>query len=177
MSKIKDFFHNLWTAWRLRKNLFRDPVTGIYNRQYFKEVAKNELAVARRYNNKLTFVFIDIDNFKETNDSFGHQKGDEVLKKVGQILEEESRDSDIVARWGGDEFIMLLTKTSAKQAVILIKRIQESFSHYVREEDLNSNLTLSFGVEEGQEESIKEIIDKADRQMYLRKKKKKNNNK
>ena len=127
MSKIKDFFHNLWTAWRLRKNLFRDPVTGIYNRQYFKEVAKNELAVARRYNNKLTFVFIDIDNFKETNDSFGHQKGDEVLKKVGQILEEESRDSDIVARWGGDEFIMLLTKTSAKQAVILIKRNTRTF--------------------------------------------------
>jgi len=177
MNKIKDFFQSLKAAWRLRKNLFRDPVTNLYNRHYFREIAQKELAIARRYDNKLTFVFIDVDNFKQVNDKFGHRKGDEVLRKVGLILKEESRDSDIVARWGGDEFIMLLTKTNSRKAMILIKRIQEIFSHYVREEELNENLGLSFGVEEGQEETMKEIISKADQQMYLRKKNKKNHNK
>jgi len=169
MSKIKQFFKRLFTLWRFREEVFIDPVAGIHNRLYFEETVKQEIARARRYDADLCLVMIDVDYFKRINDQFGHAMGDQVLRKVGEILTEKSRGSDIIARWGGDEFIMLLPETSEGKASVLLTRIRRSFKEYIKEEGLPAKTNLSFGAYSWSGEDLTEAWEKADAKMYQHK--------
>jgi len=109
----------------------RDPLTGLYNRRHFGEVIAREFAAAERYDADLTCLMLDLDRFKETNDRFGHRTGDEVLASMAHVIAGELRGSDVAARFGGDEFIVLLPQTSAASAAVLVERITERFREEV----------------------------------------------
>jgi diguanylate cyclase (GGDEF)-like protein len=103
----------------------RDPLTSLYNRRHFAEVLSYEFAAAVRYDKDLSLMMVDLDNFKGVNDTHGHRVGDEVLLLVAKVISDELRSADIAARYGGDEFIILLPHTPRPEAEILATRIRE----------------------------------------------------
>lgn len=105
----------------------RDSLTGLYNRRHFAEVMAREFAAAERYDADLTCLMFDLDYFKQINDQFGHRAGDEILIMIAQAIDSELRGSDVAARFGGDEFIVLLPQTSAPAASMLVERIVSRF--------------------------------------------------
>jgi diguanylate cyclase (GGDEF)-like protein len=140
--------------------VFRDQLTNLYNRKFFNEIAKKEIARSKRHQHPLSCALIDIDRFKEINDTYGHQEGDRVLKNMGRLILKTCRESDIPVRWGGDEFLLLLPETKEKQAHDLMKRI-------IKESDTS----ISYGIADClKHPSIEEAISAADQKMYLAKK-------
>jgi diguanylate cyclase (GGDEF)-like protein len=128
----------------MRKLAITDDLTSIYNRRHFLERLQSEIERARRYNLAFSLLFIDIDNFKELNDSFGHQLGDRILTELGSILKHWARSSDIVARYGGEEFVVLLPMTDKSRGLIAGERLRsriERHTFYRRKK-----LTVSVGV-------------------------------
>jgi diguanylate cyclase (GGDEF)-like protein len=101
----------------------RDSLTALPNSRAFYETANILMAEARRYNNPITFAYLDLDNFKSVNDLYGHEQGDEVLRQVAAILREQTRASDVLARIGGDEFVLLLPNTNPDGAKVLLNRV------------------------------------------------------
>ncbi len=101
----------------------RDALTALPNSRAFYETADVLMAEARRYNNPITFAYLDLDNFKSVNDLYGHEQGDEVLRQVATILSEHTRASDVLARIGGDEFVLLLPNTNPDGAKVLLNRV------------------------------------------------------
>jgi len=144
---------------------YYDQLTGIYNRRFFEEELRR-LDTPRSL--PLTLTMIDVNGLKLTNDAFGHLMGDEVLKKVAEIMKKELRSDDIVARIGGDEFVLLLPKTEEKEAEIIIKRMQEAVS---REKVASINLSISSGwdTKNHSDEDIMTVFKKAEDYMYRRK--------
>jgi diguanylate cyclase (GGDEF)-like protein len=124
----------------------RDPLTGLYNRRHFGEVMAREFAAAERYDADLTCLMLDLDRFKETNDLFGHRTGDEVLAIMAQVIATELRGSDVAARFGGDEYIVLLPQTSAASAAVLTDRINERFGEEVKRRFPDVPVGVSIGV-------------------------------
>ena len=103
-----------------------DEVTGVYSRRYFNEVLAQEVHRARRYESPLSLLLLDIDEFKLFNDTHGHVEGDAVLRKVGRVLKENTRQTDIVCRYGGDEFAIVLPETSNAKAYTLAERMRKA---------------------------------------------------
>jgi diguanylate cyclase (GGDEF)-like protein len=101
-----------------------DKLTGLFNRPYFDEVYNQQVASSKRYNDDFTILFIDIDNFKDINDTYGHLAGDEALKEIAATITAEKRDSDIAARFGGEEFVLLMTHTDNVSAFIFAERLR-----------------------------------------------------
>ncbi len=125
----------------------RDDLTTLANRSYFNELLPQLFMSAREMNQPLSVLFIDIDNFKIINDSHGHQGGDRVLESVARVLKLCTRESDTVARYGGDEFVILLANTPAKSAADLSKRIQTSvmMHPHIVAENVEIPVTISLG--------------------------------
>lgn len=105
-----------------------DPLTGALNRRRFFELAEYEISVAMRYHRELSIILFDLDDFKATNDRLGHHAGDELLKSVVQVVGSHLRQADVLARYGGDEFIILLPHTRAEDAAIVAERIRTDIS-------------------------------------------------
>lgn len=127
---------------RLAIDASTDPLTRLYNRRYFQKNADREFANSRRYNNELSLILIDIDNFKSVNDIHGHDVGDLVLQQVAQIAMEVIRTGDTLARFGGEEFVVLLPMTSANAAEAFAERIR----HNIDELRIQITSIPSFGV-------------------------------
>ncbi|HIP44356.1 MAG TPA: GGDEF domain-containing protein [Sulfurospirillum arcachonense] len=148
-------------------------LTSIYNRRIFEEILLKEISLLKRHPiKKASLIFMDIDHFKEVNDKYGHLVGDEVLIGFCENIDNELRNSDIFARWGGEEFVILLKDTSLKMA-------QEKAEHLrakIEEQKIVSvSLTCSFGVVEINENTTMEkVIKQADDMMYLAKRRGRN---
>jgi len=123
-----------------------DPLTGVYNRRFLLETLEAEFERARRYSLKFSIILMDIDNFKEVNDRFGHIYGDKVLKQVAQILKEELRRHDILGRYGGDEFLIILPETDGIGAGMVGERCRKAISSGITFADEKYHLTVSMGV-------------------------------
>jgi diguanylate cyclase (GGDEF)-like protein len=147
-----------------------DPLTRCYNRRFLAEIAEHELEQHRRYNLPLSILYIDVDHFKAINDSRGHHTGDEVLKTLGQILRELTRQADYVFRWGGDEFIVLLS-TAESEARIKAQQIRQAFLESAIVSKLPDGVDLSIGCVPvpPDTQDFDPLIDQADREMYRRK--------
>jgi diguanylate cyclase (GGDEF)-like protein len=151
----------------------KDSLTGLYNRQYLDEYSKQALGRVDRYENTLVLIFIDLDNFKYVNDYFGHSKGDEVLKKVAKIFQKTFRSYDIIVRYGGDEFIVLLEDKNFDRVTVnatvkkFVKRVEEGLNEF--------EVSASYGCAVAPEETknIDKLIELADERMYVQKRNKK----
>lgn len=150
-----------------------DSLTGLYNRREFERLLDEELHRARRYQHALSLLLIDIDKFKEVNDTLGHRAGDKALQVVSEVIRDISRKGDVVARYGGDELAVLLPETPIEDAMIIAERIRQRTGHEdIRlEDDSRMNLTLSIGAATISNEVIsgEQLVDTADRAMYLAK--------
>ena len=132
------------TNTKLKETSFRDEVTGLYNRRFFSLRLEEEMSRFKRFNHPVSVVLLDIDGFKSVNDEFGHAVGDETLREIAQILMKHSRGINVVSRFGGDEFVVLLVETSKAGARLYADRIRQvvatfPFSH-------GKPVTASFGV-------------------------------
>ena len=131
----------------LEQMAYRDPLTGLPNRRFLDEVIKKEIALIKRGTRNSCVVMIDIDDFKEVNDTYGHPVGDEVLKQLAQLLLENIRESDTLARLGGEEFVILLSDTNCDGAYIVANKLREQIKNHVFKVDgYVVQITASFGV-------------------------------
>lgn len=149
----------------------RDELTGLYNRRYFFEYFEKEIASANRRRQFIALILIDIDNFKNFNDKNGHILGDNALRSVASILQNNIRTCDVSARYGGEEFIVLLPETDKDGALKLAEKLKTSILHeYIKgqENQPGGNLTASFGVATFPDDAVyaTELLDCADRAMY-----------
>jgi two-component system cell cycle response regulator len=149
-----------------------DLLTGLLNRRAFLESTGREVARTKRYNDSLSVILLDVDHFKHINDRRGHAAGDMVLAAVGKLLINALRTCDIVARWGGEEFVLVLPSTSLAGAEQVAERVRELMEN-AEIKDGNGDaipVTASFGVAAYTVgETLEQVIDRADRAMYLAK--------
>lgn len=134
---------------KFREMAIRDGLTGLFNHRHTQERLSEEFARARRFQRELSILFMDVDNFKFYNDTHGHQAGDVILEKIGKLMTKVSRESDVVSRWGGEEFIIIAAETNKKQACALAEKIRlliagHDFPH-AAEQPLGK-ISLSIGV-------------------------------
>jgi diguanylate cyclase (GGDEF)-like protein len=160
-------------------NSITDDRTKLFNHRYFDYRFEYEVKRALRYKNPLSFLIIDIDQFKKINDELGHQEGDNIIKKVANILREHFRTSDILARYGGDEFVAILPQTPLSGAIVTAKRLIEKIraTKHQAENGTLVNITLSIGISSIPEhgDSVKSLLEKADKALYDTKTRGRNN--
>jgi diguanylate cyclase (GGDEF)-like protein len=158
----------------LEKLARTDALTGLTNRMFFMELAKHEVNKALRHQETLTFAYIDIDDFKRVNDQFGHNVGDSLLCVVAEAAKSTLRKIDIIARIGGDEFAILLPRTSYESAEVVLHRVQRLLLESMNQKGFS--VTFSIGAITFSEppDSVSDMIEKADNLMYFAEKQGKN---
>lgn len=148
----------------LRRLADRDELTGVSNRRPFESVLHLEWERATRYHRPLSLLFIDVDDFRAVNKLYGHLMGDETLKAVTRLIRQNVRKTDTVARWGGEEFVVLLPETDIESAVVLAERIRSVIAqHIIRDSDWAIQVTISTGVSglPGKARSARELLRQA----------------
>ncbi len=156
----------------LKKMINIDPLTGVFNRRFLQFYLQKELQRNKRDNTVISLLFVDIDDFKKINDTFGHLAGDEILKSVTTVINESIRTADLLFRFGGDEFLVLLPKTEKTDAEAIKKRINEKISNA----GFEIPFTVTIGCFEARDESMEEVLSRVDEDMYINKKVNKENN-
>jgi diguanylate cyclase (GGDEF)-like protein/PAS domain S-box-containing protein len=159
---------------RQRQLAHTDELTDINNRRYLYELAEHEFEIAARYQQPLSVIMFDIDHFKEVNDTFGHTVGDQILQRVTQTARAELRSTDVIGRYGGEEFVIVLPMTNAQKAHPLAERIRMGVAAMrVPTEKGDAVVTISIGIVEmthdAQTGSIEVMIHRADEAMYAAK--------
>jgi diguanylate cyclase (GGDEF)-like protein len=147
---------------------YTDPLTSAYNRRYFLSAARKEILRSARYGHSLTLLMVDIDHFKSVNDTYGHDIGDEALKVTVTTLLKALRSEDILGRFGGEEFIVLLPETNAVGAELIAQRIRQVVSEIIINTGQETvSFTVSIGVSEFQDnETIEALQKRADEALY-----------
>ncbi len=162
---------------QLKEASTTDGLTGLYNHRAFIERLEQEFRRAQRYGSELSVMMIDLDGFKQINDSYGHLVGDEVLRKVAEIFKKQMRASDFIARYGGDEFAVILPETSKNEAFAVAEKIKRAFEREaIRVNHQTMSIRFSVGISSYRSDmkSFYDLIEEADRAMYLAKEKGKN---
>lgn len=160
---------------KLEELSITDTLTGIYNRRYFFERLNSEFLRSKRHNLSISLLMLDLDHFKHINDTYGHQKGDDVLRKISEILKRNRRANDIVARFGGEEFIMLLCQTDPEGAFIAADRIRKDIEdhQFTWPGGPSFGATISIGISSYPDiriNNINDLIRVADTSLYEAKK-------
>lgn len=166
MSLVKAFLEN----YRLRILSTVDKLTGVYLRKHTEERFNNALIDARSNNSELAVIMCDIDKFKHVNDTYGHRKGDEILKSIGAILSETLEDKGFVGRYGGEEFLIILPETSISDAYKISERIRTHIQQQIRVE-ARKPVTMSLGIScyPAHGLSEEELVENADKALYYSK--------
>lgn len=166
---VKDWKRSEQRAHDLQSLAAIDPLTGLYNRRQFETLARAELARCQRYVRPCSFLMIDVDHFKLVNDTFGHEMGDWVLKMVANTLTAARRDADVVARFGGEEFVIMLPETTRDAAAMVAERIRSTVAaSALAVGDSRLSLTISVGVGETMAglPGVEAVLRDADQALY-----------
>jgi diguanylate cyclase (GGDEF)-like protein len=159
---------------KLRSMAFQDGLTGLFNHRFFQESMDKELSKAIRYQRPFSLIMLDLDYFKKINDRYGHPAGDAVLKSISETINQTVRRSDIVSRYGGEEFAIVLPETQLKGAVILAERLRKNVEQLaVKAGDATIRMTISLGLTIWEPASTvtekADIIEAADKALYASK--------
>lgn len=158
-------------TYSLAKNmLFIDDLSGLFNHRYLDGALDRELKRVERYNSRLAVLFLDLDSFKIINDTYGHLTGSRVLSEMGILLKQSVREVDIVIRYGGDEFTIILIETTPETAAIVAERIRKNIAmhNFLAEDELDIHVTCSIGIACCPEDTMSriELLEMADKAMY-----------
>ena len=182
LNLIELFIHNVAIAIersllysqteRLQKLSITDPLTGIYNRRYLNRRLSEEITRYNRYRSPFSFIMLDLDKFKEYNDTFGHIAGDNLIRNLASVMEKSLRTIDIAARFGGDEFVAIFPQTPKVDAIQISNRLKEKIEKSMAEHNADMPLSISVGLATFPDDasSIMELIEKTDQALYLAKK-------
>jgi two-component system cell cycle response regulator len=163
---------------KMAEAALREPLTGLYNRRHFQERFAAEVAVAHRHGRALSLLMIDVDHFKRVNDKHGHLAGDEVLKTVARALQQGIRIEDILARFGGEEFVVLAREAELEEAMSVAERLRQLVEVAQTRWESNGQsvpvgitVTVSIGVAQlGEDETERDLFEAADQAVYRAKK-------
>ncbi len=172
LASLRDITDIVRLREKLRAMTLHDELTGLYNRRGLMTLAEQQIKLADRRGDRLLFLFLDLDGFKSVNDQYGHARGDEALGEVARVLTDSFRESDILARVGGDEFLVLAIGARKMQASTLADHFRRKINAALAKSDLPCPLTVSLGAayrEPRDERSIEELIAQADAAMYQHK--------
>jgi diguanylate cyclase (GGDEF)-like protein len=148
-----------------------DALTGILNRRAFLSTAQFLLMLKERTNIPLVFIYADLDNFKAVNDQYGHEMGDKVLRYFSQTAKSRLRKNDIIARYGGDEFVMILTDTTIGNAETVLNRIKNEFREWADKKGLPVGVSFGVGTTQEGENKLDEVLRRVDNALYDEKRK------
>ena len=155
---------------KLAEMVTMDELTGLYNRRYCMEALEHEQDRAKRYHTPLTLCMIDLDHFKNVNDSHGHLAGDVVLTDVGKLFNDSARQTDIACRYGGEEFVLILPHTDEKGARVFCERLCKKVARHEFEwEETSIKMTISIGVaqyDDVEDLSPANLVERADKALY-----------
>ena len=150
------------------KKAYIDNLTQVYNRNKFDEIFKNEFKNTKRYNIPLSISIFDVDKFKLFNDNYGHLIGDEVLAMIAKVVKNSLRETDIFARWGGEEFVILFKSTPVEKANIISQKLKDKIEQ--SKHSIAGNVTASFGITEYVDtDNIQSIFKRCDDALYIAK--------
>ena len=173
-------FHSLWRFTQqieqeLNRKTFMDDGTGVFNFRYLDLRAAEEYERTRRYGGSAALLFLDLDKFKQVNDRFGHQTGNQVLREIANLMRQQMRSCDILGRLGGDEFLALLPQTDRKQAKVVADRLQQAIEKYTLKMDENHvidfvRVSIGIAAYPSNGDCMESIISAADKAVYEAKK-------
>ena len=168
LARVKNILKMQEMKKELERLAYTDPLTSAFNRRYFLSAAKKEILRSSRYGHSLTLLMVDIDHFKSVNDTYGHDIGDEALKITVTTILKALRSEDILGRFGGEEFIILLPETNAVGAELVAQRIRQVVSEIIINTGQKAvSFTVSVGVAEiKKNETIEEMQKRADEALY-----------
>jgi diguanylate cyclase (GGDEF)-like protein len=168
--KLNRFIYQYVEKYYLNNYFAIDKTTGLLTRSHIEEAIHQEIYYSKITDHKFSIVMADIDKFKEINDIFGHKKGDDVLKDIGDLFKETLRETDTIGRYGGEEFVLMLRNTDETDAYEVIDRIRQKIERNAFK-GLNRTITMSFGISEYpvHSETLEELIEKADQVLYISK--------
>ncbi|HEX5134110.1 MAG TPA: GGDEF domain-containing protein [Thermoanaerobaculia bacterium] len=165
-TQLADEMHQLVSSdQELKEKGIRDPLTGLYNRHYFNDIIRRELASARRFGTSISALLVDVDRFKEINDVKGHAVGDDVLRFVANYLTACVREADYVFRWGGDEFLIILTKTDGPSAEAKAEELVRRLPNIPGTDNLQPTLSVGWASHRSDVE-FPITLSEADSRMY-----------
>ncbi len=171
LSTAASVLSNLRLLQTMREQANIDPLTGLYNRRFCEDYARKLMAMARRKNTPLGFIMMDIDHFKSMNDIYGHEVGDRILKQFAKTVTQSMRETNLTARFGGEEFVVLLPDTDAKACQLVAERIRRAVSHMalppVKEKAI-PQITVSLGIAVYPDHGalLEEVLQASDRALY-----------
>jgi diguanylate cyclase (GGDEF)-like protein len=157
---------------KLKDQVIRDSLTGLYNNGYTFEFLDRAIEKAKHYDKELSLLMIDIDDFKLVNDNHGHLEGDYVIQSVAKSILDATRDFDVIGRYGGEEYIVVLSNTDLERAKQIAKRILKTISE--TETHFESKVTASIGVAQWDKDTRHNLIQRADMNLYQAKRNGKN---
>lgn len=178
LSIIGDFsaisLENAHNFKRIEELTIKDDLTGLYNSRQMYTIIDTEVTRAQRYHKEFSMIFFDLDHFKEVNDTHGHMHGSELIREVGELVQKHIRNVDFGARYGGDEFVVMLPETDKAGAILMAERLRKAVEGhtFLKSRGLEAKFTASFGVANfpTDAQTKEELIKMADDAMYKAKK-------
>lgn len=164
-AELSGILSRVYSVWELERYAFHDQLTGLLNRRMFYQRMGREIKGARRYGYPISLIIMDIDNFKEYNDTYGHLEGDRILAELGRLLKEEIRASDFSARLGGEEFAIVLPHTPKDSAISMAERLMRGIK-----EKLGLSVSMGIGEFPSDANTLRSLMRQADKALYEAKK-------